>query len=492
METPGAADHRIEPEFLGPLGDRPLVETAGRSTPGDLFPGAAKFLSARQQAKRREQWNAVRPMVKRLLKADEHVLHVAYAQQIPPFMHCIGLGHFVYAYHQVILVVTDQRIIEALLNFRANGPATRLRSYPYRHLNALKLRFGKLTAVPGQGRKQGWRIRLRGDKKLLALLLPRLQPRLLTEGAGHSEASPLWHCPRCGAGVRPEPEECASCRTRFRSTRVATALSLAFPGAGLFYLGHPFLAASDFLGEVLLFGIWVAMMVGAPATDGLLPAVVMGGFFFALTKFESIHVGRVLGARSIPEPEGRRDRLVKLAVAGGALSALLVAGAFPLAASARPRLEHDLDLAPGEDAWSGSRNKADWVSFKDDTSARSQWTHKPTGAHVTVFAYPQSLLADQEEFHHDYAARMQKQSVSTLVDDATVPAPFHGFRYIAELKGKNGQEVALVSYFLYDQDGHDIHHLSLAVPIDDAQAADALVQDFVRHAKFVDAVPPQR
>ena len=492
METPGAPDHRIEPEFLGPLGDRPLAELAGRSTPDDLFPGAAKFLSARQQAKRREQWNAVRPLVKRLLQPGEHVLHVAYAQQIPPFMHCIGLGHFVYAYHQVVLVVTDQRIIEALLNFRANGPGTRLRSFPYRHLSALKLRFGKLTAVPGQGRKQGWRIRLGGDKKLLALLLPRLQPRLFAEGAGHAEPAPLWHCPRCGAGVRPEPEECAGCRTRFRSTRLATMLSLAFPGAGLFYLGHPFLAASNFVGEALFFVVWLAMMIGAPATDGMVPAVVMGAVFFTLAKLQSMHVGRVLGARSIPEPEGRRDRVVKMAIAGGALSALLVAGAFPLAASARPRLEHDLDLAPGDDAWSGSRSKADWVSFKDDATARSQWTHKPTGAHLTVFAYPQSLLADQEEFHRDYAARMQKQSVSTLVDDATVPAPFRGFRHIAELKGKNGQDVALVSYFLYDQDGRDIHHLSLAVPIDDAQAADALVQDFVRHAKFVDAVPPQR
>src|SRR5580765_6806607 len=464
METPGAADHRIEPEFLGPLGDRPLAEAAGRSTPGDLFPGASKFLSARQQAKRREQWNAVRPMVKRLLKADEHVLHVAYAQQVPPFMHCIGLGHFVYAYHQVILVVTDQRIIEALMDFRGKGPGTRLRSYPYRNLSALKLRFGRLTAVPGQGRKQGWRIRLGGDKKLLALLLPRLQPKLFAEGAGHSEPSPLWHCPRCGAGVRPEPGDCAGCRTRFRSTRLATMLSLAFPGAGLLYLGHPFLAASDFIGEVLLFGIWVAMMVGAPATDGFLPAVLMGGFFFALTKFESIHVGRVRGARSIPEPEGRRDRVVKLAVAGGALSALLVVGAFPLAASARPRLEHDLDLAAGDSAWSGSRSKSDWVSFKDDSSARSQWTHKPTGAHITVFAYPQSLLTDQEEFHRDYAERMRKQAVRTLLDDESVPAPFHGFRYLAELKGKNSQEVALVSYFLYDEEAHDIHHLSLAVP----------------------------
>jgi hypothetical protein len=359
-------------------------------------------------------------------------------------------------------------------------------------MSALKLRFGKLTAVPGRGRKQGWRIRLGGDRKLLALLLPRLQPRLFAEGAGHAEPSPLWHCPRCGANVRPEPEECAGCRTRFRSTRLAAMLSLAFPGAGLFYLGHPFLAASNFTGEALFFVVWVAMMVGAPATDGIMPAIVMGAVFFTLAKLQSIHVGRVLGARSIPEPEGRRDRIVKLAVAGGALSALLVAGAFPLAASARPRLEHDLDLAPGDDAWSGSRSRAEWVSFRDDASARSQWTHKPTGAHLTVFAYPQSLLADQEEFHRDYAARMHKQSVSTLVDDATVPAPFHGFRYIADLKGKNGQEVALVSYFLYDQDGHDIHHLSLAVPIGDAQAADALVQDFVRHAQFVDAVPPQR
>src|SRR5882762_2539855 len=158
MDARSTGDYKIEPEFLGPLGDRPLVEQAGKSSPDDLFPGASKFLSARQQTKRREQWNAVRPMVKRLLKADEHLLHVAYAQQIPPFMHCIGLGHFVYAYHQVILIVTDQRIIEALLDFRAKGPGTRLRSYPYRHLSALKLRFGKLTAVPGQGRKQGWRI----------------------------------------------------------------------------------------------------------------------------------------------------------------------------------------------------------------------------------------------------------------------------------------------------------------------------------------------
>src|SRR5262245_33675115 len=492
MQSSNAGDHRIEPEFLGPLGDRPLAEMAGKSSPGDLFPGASKYLSQRQQTKRRAQWNAVRPMVKRMLQPGEHVLHVAYAQGIPPFMDHVGFGHFVYAYHQVVLVITDQRIIEALLNFRGNAPGTRLRSFPYRSMKALTLRFGKLTAVPGQGRKQGWRFRLGGDKKLVALLLPRLQQRLFAEGAGHSEASPQWHCPRCGAGVPPKPEECTSCRTHFRSTRMATILSLAFPGAGLFYLGHPFLALSDFLGEMTLFAVWVAMMMGASEGDGMLPAVVMGGFFFTITKLQSIQMGRVLGCRSIPEPEGRRDRVTKLALAGASLSALLVAGAFPLAAVARPRLEHDIDLATEDGSWSGSRRAADWATFKDDTSARSQWTHTPTGAHVTVFAYPQSLLEDPETFHRDYAARMQKNAVRTIADDAQVPAPFHGFRYITELKGKNGQEVALVSYFLYDQEARDIHHLSLAVPLDDAQAADAVIQDFVHHAKFVDAIPPQR
>src|SRR5947209_1667383 len=287
MEPSSAGDYKIEPEFLGPLGDRPLVEQAGKSSPDDLFPGASKFLSGRQQRKRREQWNAVRPMVKRLLQPGEHILHVVYATQIPPFLLSVGLGHFVMAYHQVVLVVTDQRIVEALLNFRASGPGTRLRSYPYRHLGALKLSLGKLTAVPAQGRKQGWRLRTGGDKKLLNLLLPRLQTRLLAEGAAHAEALPLGHCPRCGAGLPSVPESCSACRTRFRSTRVATLLSLAFPGAGLFYLGYPFLALHDFLVESMVFVVWLALMMGATETEGIVPALLLGGLFFLITKIES-------------------------------------------------------------------------------------------------------------------------------------------------------------------------------------------------------------
>jgi hypothetical protein len=233
-------------------------------------------------------------------------------------------------------------------------------------------------------------------------------------------------------------------------------------------------------------------MSRASEMDGIGPALVLGGLFFLGTKIESIHLGRVLGARSIPEREGRQERARKLALAGGVLSALLVVGAFPLAAAARPRLERDLDISTDDGAWSGSRRAADWGFLKDDKAARSQWTHAPTGTHITVFAHPQSLLDDQDQFHRGYPPEMESRKFTTLLDDQKIPPPFHGFRYVGETKADNGEMVALVAYFLYDQDGHDIHQVSLAVPRKYAGAGEALVEDFLHHARFIDAVAPQR
>lgn len=491
METRGAADFRIEPEFLGPLGDRPLAEMAGKSSPDDLFPGAAKYLSARIQRKRREHWNAVRPLVKRILAPGEHILYVAYAQQVPGPLDHVGMGHFVYAYHQVVLVVTDQRIVEALLNFRANGPGTRLRAWSFRSLRELKMRFGKLTARPANGKNQGWRIRMGGDRKLLMLLLPKLQARLLPEGGAHAEPAPQWHCPKCGAGVAPSPESCPGCRTTFRSTRFATMLSLAFPGGGLFYLGHPVLGSFALFGEAMIFLVWIAMLLGAAAGGGPVPALAFGTFLLALIKLQGANVVRVLGKRSIPEPEGRRARAGRMAIAGAALSVLLTAGAFPLAAAARPRLDHDLDVAGSDSPWHGSRNRSEWKAYGDNTAARSQWTDARTGAALTVFAYPRSVLDSTADFRHGYMTQMRTQTTRTLVDDTEVPPPFQGFRHAGEIRTKDGGDVALMSWFLDDAEAHDLHEVRIVVPIEDAEAASDLVEDFLRQAKFVDAITPQ-
>jgi len=230
METPGGADHRIEPEFLGPLGERPLAESAGRSTPGDLFPGASKFLSARQQTKRHEQWNAVRPMVEASPERRTSTFCMSPTRSRSRPSCTASASPFVYAYHQVILVVTDQRIIEALLNFRAKGPGTRLR---FLSLPAPERAQAALRQADG-GARTGTQAGLENQarRRQEAPGAPSGAPAAAVAHRGRrsSEPSPLWHCPRCGAGVRPEPEDCASCRSRFRSTRVATMLVARLPG----------------------------------------------------------------------------------------------------------------------------------------------------------------------------------------------------------------------------------------------------------------------
>ena len=491
METRGGQDYRIEPEFLGPLGDRPLAEMAGKSSPDDLFPGASKFLSARVQRKRREQWNAVRPMVKRLLQPGEHILYVTYAQQAPGLVDHVGLGHFVYAYHQVLLVFTDQRIIEALLNFRANGPGTRLRAYAYRNLTALKQSFGKLTAVPAKGRKGGWRVRTGGDRKMINLLLPRLQPRLAVEGTGHSETAPQWHCPRCGGPIAAMPESCAGCKTRFRSTRVASLLSMAFPGGGAFYLGHPGLGVLGLLSESMLFLVWTMILLGATGDGGMMPALVVGTLIFGLVKVQALNIIRVLGARSIPEPQGGRERATRWAMAGAAVSVLMLAGTVPLAAKARPRLDHDLDVAAEHAEWHGSRTRSEWKAYADDTDARSQWTDARTGAMVTVFAYPRGVLSDTGEFHHAYAESMKAHVTRTFVDDEKLPAPYQGFRHVGGIKAKDGSELALVSYFVDDAEAHDLHEVRIVVPADALEQGTAIVEDYLAKARFIPASAPQ-
>jgi hypothetical protein len=492
MDQPCPSDHKIEPEFLGPLGDRPLAEITGTVTPGDLFPGASHFLGRRLQAKRREQWNAVRPIVANLLRPEERILYVSFATQIPPALHTVGLGYMALLYHQVLLVFSDQRVIEILLNPRASAPGTRLRSFPYRHVRGMKISFGRLALVPGLGRKQGWRLGIKGDRKLLQLLLPRLLERLLTEGSGQTERLPIWHCPKCVAAMPEKPPSCASCGALFRSPRLATLLSLAFPGAGLFYVGHPVLAAFDFLGEVLLFVVWILLMAEAPADRGLVPALLIGGLFFLITKVESIHVGNVLAARSVPDSAARRERFTKLGFGGAALSALLLVAAFPLAASARPRLEHDLDAGTDDGSWTGSRKAAEWGSYKDNAHARSRWLHAGTGASLTVFAYPQGLADDGTEFHTGYSRAMREGGLTTIADDDKVPPPFHGFRNVAESRGPSGEPVVSVTYFIYDTEGRDIHEVAIAVPRDDTEAADGLVREFLAHARWIDAVPPER
>lgn len=491
MERGPVQVRAIDPEFLGPLAERRLAEIARQSSHDDLFPGATAFLSRRQQSARRQRWTAVQERLGRLLRADEHVLYVAQATQAPPGLQAIGLGHLSYAYHQVLLVFTDSRLIEVLLNVWGKTPSTRIRAYEWRHVKELTQRFRWLTIKPAQGKKQSWTVQLGGDKKLIGLLLPRLKGKLLTEGSSAAAPQPTWHCPQCAAANPPRPAKCGACGTLFRSPALAACLALAFPGAGMLYLGHPMLAVMHFFVEMLLFfAAFLSVSESRGSGDGLSP-LVLAAFMIVVAKVSSLSAVNILAPRTRPDKPERRPLLWKLACALGLVSVLGLAGAGTASARLQPRLDHDLDLASQDQAWKGSRKVVEWVVFADNKDTRSEWTHSD-GLLVTVFGYPLGATDSPADFKRDYENAMQDKSSKLVRADETLPGPFKGFRQIRQSVGKDGQPIAMLQYFLYDTEGNDVHQVLTAVPAEQTAIAETLMADFLTHARWIDPVPPQR
>ena len=141
-------DHEGLAELLG-LGEHGAA--AGRALPGA------------SQRRKRAALRAVAPALERLLGPDEHVLHVAPAMERVSLLHQLGLGWWLASrYHQVALVFTDRRLIEILLDFRGQKPATRTRSWPWRELAASKISWQGLVLKPSSA-KGAWTISVRGD-----------------------------------------------------------------------------------------------------------------------------------------------------------------------------------------------------------------------------------------------------------------------------------------------------------------------------------------
>jgi hypothetical protein len=485
METHTLVEPRkIEPEHFGPLGEGVLQATG----PSRLFAGEERFLKGAALKKRCDLWRTAAPLLDRLLDQDERVLYAAQAVQRPTTFQSMSLGWLAHLYHQVLLVFTGRRIIEVLLDQRGKRPATRIRSFPLDQVGKLSLRFLSLALVPVRGKKVIWSL-AGGDRKLLKLLLPRIQERLQPQPVPAQEPTPGWHCPNCLEACVPNPTSCPSCGTLFRSFRLASVLSLAFPGAGLLYAGHPVLAAFDFLGELFVFG-FMALMLATAGTDtaSIVVFAGMGAFAFALTKFESIHLGHILVTRSRPDDPQRRGLWRKVVGGGGAVSALALIGALALSGTLGAVQKHDIDFVHA--GWEGSREASDWLFFTDDPTLRSQWTHDD-GWIVSVFAYPLDGLETYESFRRTFREEVARQDLSNVVEDETLPPPVRGFRHVGELIGEGGVRLTAIYYFVYGPESSEVHQLLTVVETHEAKAVESRVQELLSTARWIPALVPE-
>lgn len=482
---------RIDPHLLGPLGDQPAYQTA----PVELFPGEERYLPDKARRARVALRARIAEMVGRVLEDGEQVLYLAQGAEVPPFLHQAGLGVYVYRFHRVALVFTDRRLVEVLLDLGGKAPATRIRAFGWAAVKDLSvgMRGLALTTAGDRPRKYRWRITLKGDRKLLELLVPRIRERLLGHAAAPQSAAaavvPVWHCPACGSALARSPERCASCGTLFRSPRLAAWLALAIPGGGLFYAGHPVLGTLDLAGEVILYGVLALVLGLSTSAAGVVELLTAGGAAKLLlaalfTKVESAHLAHMLTARTKPDTEAGRRLWKRWAVGGGVLSLVALLGLAGAPGRLANVVDHDLRFTAA--GWAGSWTPAEWQFFEDDGDTRSEWVHED-GSALAVMAFPLGLT---ESF-----ADLRRAFDRELAEGGHPPAepisigPFEGFRATFRLALADGRPFVGIRYLIYDRAGKDYHMIVWNVLPEEAAAAEERLQALLKSARWVDAVP---
>jgi hypothetical protein len=439
------------------------------------FAGEESYLSARKIAAREKLWAVIRPHLERVLDDDETVLHVLPAVHNPRFLEVFGFGIWYVLFFRAALVLTDRRLVEVMLR-KPDRADTCIRSYTWGQVKSLKLKWGGLTLKPAEGRTQKWAISERGDRRLLALLLPKIAGQLLPGDIHAPRPVPLWHCPECGAASAKRPASCAHCGVRFKSQGLAAVLSLAFPGAGLLYAGHPVLAGLDLMGETLLFVAVAALFLLAGGPAEVAAAVTVGLVALFFTKLESAHLASVLVRRTRPERNAARWRVV--AAAGAVVTLLLIAGPPLLSGAFANVPDRDLDLSANELGWSGGRDPASW-QFGVDGGQRSEWIRED-GQRLFVFAQP---LGEEERFEEVVTALRAEYG------DAAVSRSLGGFEALRVVEPRvddEGGELLWLRWLLYDREHHDLHTLEAPLFEDDIEALEADLDELLQSASWVD------
>ena len=480
----------LKPNFLGSLyNDGRELHTSNHT----LFPGDEKTLGKREVNNRINLINCVAPRLNKVLNQNETVLYIAPALEYPSLFDQLGFGAWWPHFFQVALIFTDQRMIEILLTKKLLKGGqyldTRTRSFPFKQIRELLVKGKKVTIQTPDGEKQKWRL-IGKDKEILRLIVTKIKENNMGISTPSIDSVPLWHCPDCGNSISENPDSCSNCQTPFRTKKWATNLSLLFPGAGLYYSGHPVLGTFDFLGEIYFFFLTIILALSyQPGNQGSLISLLLIPFLLILTKVESVHLSRVLTHRTKPITSSRLPFWKRFHLVGGIISSLAVVsiiGSLGLAqfgkspAFFKRSVIADLEFQVPLESWEVKRigDPSENLGQIYGKEIRSVWMNK-NGDEVTISAFPTSL----EEKVMDDKSRINSLIQEIKKDPSRSAKTFSltSFQGVKEILQK--PELSLINYYIVNRDA--FYLIQTAVAPKDEKSGTALLEELLEKGHWV-------
>jgi len=82
------------------------------------------------------------------------------------------------------------------------------------------------------------------------------------------------------------------------------------------------------------------------------------------------------------------------------------------------------------------------------------------------------------------------QGLAVFLDDEEMPDGFDGFRFISVVTEEAEDPYALVYYFVYDDEGEDLHQMLTIVDLSLAEHADRVLSQLLEDSSWITAVKP--
>lgn len=451
----------------------------------DFFDEATyRHLSKRRRRKRGEQIALVSARLAAMLEPGEQVLYIAPAQESVTLRDYFALGWIAGAYQRGLVVVTDQRLIEILFEYGGKRVGARTRSFPWRAVKEARFRLSELRLRDPDGATYKWHGIARKDRKVLKELVGKVCDRVVA--LPEVIDSEIWHCPSCSAPIDREDERCASCGIGFRSRRAARALTLAFPGGGMFYLGRTWLGIFMLVGELYLIAA-LAPVVGALVAEGAIDwALGLGLGGPALVKLEELHATSYFARRRVPVKPSIERRRPSLAVLGALISLFLYAGGVGTAGYVYYSLAfnpgHELHFGPTTE-WTIYRDPADWPEwFYETEGARAHIVHT---SGLELFVLYQGL-SDEKDFEAFVSELTSEHWVGALVE----PIAFESVDGVRVTRGgvtEDPQDLQVV-YLIYDEEQNAVHEF-FSSAVTDGESASLLIDELLAGAVWGEPMP---